>query len=356
MSRCLQCILPAGRAGITLDDQGICNQCRAHEPIRFLGPDALSEVLEGFRGRHPPYDCMVNVSGGRDSSYTLLSLVKDYGMRVLAVNYENPFTDPEAAKNLQKMIRILEVDFVQFGLKRRLHQRILKNNILAWFRHPSPAMVPALCIGCKIIWPHILKIAKRNNIRCIINGGNPFEYTSFKKTLLGLSDTASLKHTYLKNFAGLYREARSNAAYLKPQFLIPTLKGYLFGNPYAPGSALLGRRMQFMDFFHYVPWSEQKVVSRIQDELDWDYPRHPGSTWRFDCRIGHLKDYLYLKTLGMTEKDDFYSKLIREGQTTRDEALSRLTRENVVPLDLVQELFRQLGLDNSKLERWGSQA
>jgi tRNA(Ile)-lysidine synthase TilS/MesJ len=38
---------------------------------------------------------MVPVSGGRDSSFTLLKMVKDYGMKVLAIHYENPFTDPQ---------------------------------------------------------------------------------------------------------------------------------------------------------------------------------------------------------------------------------------------------------------------
>jgi hypothetical protein len=66
--------------------------------------------------------------------------------------------------------------------------------------------------------------------------------------------------------------------------------------------------MAYLDFFHYVPWEEAKVISRIQEELDWDYPRELPSTWRFGCRIAHLKDYMYLMSLGVTEKDGFYAK------------------------------------------------
>jgi len=350
MPLCRQCILPAGSAGITLDAEGICNQCRSYRPIECHGEDALVRILDSLRSGQHRYDCMVNISGGRDSAYTLLALVKDYGMKVLAVNYANPFTDPQATKNIEKMVRMLKVDFAQFKLKRRIHERILKNNITAWFKNPSPAMVPSICIGCKIIWPDMLSIARKNAIKCIVNGGNPYEYTSFKKELLGVSQQADLKSTYLRNVAGLLKEALKNIAYLKPQFLFTTAKGYLFANPYTLGSALLGRNIRFLDFFHYVPWEEKRVLTRIQNELGWDYPRNLSSTWRFDCQIAHLKDLMYSRTLGMTEKDDFYSKLIRAGQISREEALVRIEKENALPLDVIYGLFSKLGIDNVKLE------
>ena len=120
-------------AGITLNESGVCNHCGNHKPIEYHGEKELEEILASVRGKGDKYDCMVNVSGGRDSSYAILSLVKDYKMRVLAVNYANPFTDPQAKRNIDNIVRILGVDFVQFKLRKNLHEKILKNNILAWF-------------------------------------------------------------------------------------------------------------------------------------------------------------------------------------------------------------------------------
>lgn len=348
---CRKCILPAGSAGIVLDETGVCNHCRNYRPIVHKGEEALTRLLSLVRDDSKKYNCMVNVSGGRDSSYALLSLVKDYRMKVLAVNYANPFTDPQAKKNLENVIRILGVDFIQFKLKNNIHERILKNNIRAWFKNPTPAMVPSICIGCKIIWPTMLNIARRNKIRCIVNGGNPFEYTSFKKDLLGVSHGASLKSTYLANVKGLAKEAIKNLSYLKPEFLPMVIKGYLFGNPYAPGSRLLDGNITYVDYFHYVPWEEKKVLKRIQQELEWDFPHHLHSTWRFDCQIAHLKDHIYLKTLGITEKDDFYSKMVREGQISRQEALERTKRENALPMDILRNLFDQLEIRDFSPEK-----
>lgn len=350
MELCRRCIMPAGSVGAALDEDGICRYCKEHQPITYHGEEALIRILDSVRGQANRYDCMVNISGGRDSAYTLLAMVRDYGMKVLAVNYANPFTDPQARKNIENMVRILGIDFVQFKLKNNIHERALKNNILAWFKHPTPAMVPAICIGCKIIWPSMLKIARRHRIRCIVNGGNPYEYTSFKKALLGVSQDADLKVTYLKNIRGLMSEALKNVSYLKPDLLPTTIKGFLFSNPYAPGSRILGGNIKYIDFFHYVPWDEQTVLARIQAELDWDYPRNLHSTWRFDCQIAHLKDYMYLQILGATEKDDFYSRMIREGQMPREEALQRIEAENRVHWDVIADLFAKLGLDAPHFE------
>jgi hypothetical protein len=334
---------------VPLNDSGICRYCTDHKKIVLKGEDQLLALFNKFKNKHNKYDCLVNISGGRDSAYTLLSLAKDFKLNVLAVNYANPFTDQQAKRNMARMVSILGVDFIQFGLAGDIHKRILKNNILAWFGNPSPAMIPAVCIGCKIIWPEILKIAKKNDIKCIVNGGNPYEYTSFKKELLGVSPRAGLDRTYAQNIIGLGKEALKNLSYLKPQFLPATVKGYLFANQYAPGSRLLAGDIERIDLFHFLPWREDTVINRIKKELDWDSPKDLASTWRFDCQIGHLKDYMYLKTLGFTEKTDFFSIMVREGLMSRGEALERISRENKIHYDKIEDLFSAIGIKNIKM-------
>jgi len=343
--RCNRCILPAHPDLITLDFGGVCNFCNDYKPIQYKGETALINLLDTHRNRDSEYDCIVNISGGRDSAFTLLKLVKDYKMRVLAVNYQNPFVDKQAEENIASMVNILKVRLVQFRLVNHIHERMLKNNVLAWFKRPDPAMVPVICIGCKIIWPQILKIAKENDIGCIINGGNPYEYTTFKKELLGVAQQTGLVSTYILNLFGLVKGAFANLAYVKPQFLPVTVKAFLFANQYSIGSRLLGRNVQRIDLFHYIPWHENEVLSRIQAELSWKYPQELESTWRFDCKLSHLKDVMYLYSLGITEKDDFYAKMVRENKMTRAEALKRITVENKPHPEIIDDIFRQLGIE-----------
>jgi hypothetical protein len=333
---------------VSLND-GVCNFCSEHQSIKFHGEKEFLKIIESNKDSSTIYDCIVNISGGRDSSYTLLKLVKDYSLKVLAVNYKNPFTDPQAVSNIFNSVRKLNIKLIQFSMENKIHEKILKNNIVAWFKNPSAAMVPAICIGCKIIWPEILKIAKENRVKLIINGGNPYEYTSFKKKLLGVNINSTLEKTYFSNIIGLINESFKNLRYLNPQFLPVTLKGYLFGNQYALGSRILARNIKYIDLFHYLEWDEDTVLSRIKNELDWDYPKEYQTTWRFDCQISHLKDYMYLKTIFLTEKNDFYSKLIREGKISRDDALKRIELENIVQFSTIEQLLNKLNITSIDL-------
>jgi len=344
--RCSRCTLPETTPQISFDQKGICNYCQAYKKFKIEGENNLIKILDAHRNPGKKFECIVNISGGRDSAYTLLKLVKDYGMKVLALNYENPYTDEQAKRNIENAVRILNIDIIRFKFKGGIHESCFKNNLIAWFKNPSAAMVPMMCIGCKIIWKKILEIAKRYDITLIVNGGNPYEYTSFKKELLNVSESEDLKSSYSKNLGSLIKESLKNYIYLKPQYLPTLIKGYLFANQYSIGSRIYGKNIERIDLFHYIKWDEKGVISRITSELGWDYPHELKSTWRFDCKIGHLKDYLYMKTLGMTEKDDFYAKMVREGLMSREESLNRLKIENQIHLGIVEEVIKQAGLSN----------
>lgn len=297
------------------------------------------------------YDCIVNISGGRDSSFTILKIVKDYGLRVLAVNYANPFTHQLAVENIARIKNALGVRLISFSFKEGFHQRILKANLLALLKKPDPAMVPMVCISCKLIWKNILDIANANKIKLIISGGNLYEQTSFKRILLGGSPNQSVKNYYLRYVFGLTGHALRNFRFLRPDMLAPAIKGYFYSNPYSPMVRWKGRHINKIDLFHYLPWDENEVVSRIQNELGWRYPEDGSGSWRFDCQIGHLKNYLYLKMFGHTEKDDFYSHLIREGKIERTDALKRINDENRVNINELNQLLKSINLDSSVLDK-----
>jgi hypothetical protein len=337
MDRCSKCVLPATTPKITFDEQGVCNYCKTYQPFPYEGEEAFLKLLDSHRG-NKRYDCIANISGGRDSTYMILKLVKDYQMKVLAVNYDNPFTHPMAMENMKKLLRILNVDLVQFKLKNQIHERILRHNLKVWLKHPNPATVPLICIGCRLMWHEILRIARRHDIHLWVSGGNPLEYSSFKEVLLNIPDGTTFRFSSPSTIPGLVLGALKHYRYLTPRYLLPTIESYLFTNPYAPGSKILGHGIDRVEFFHYMQWKEEEIIPRITSELDWVYPETEG-TWRFGCKVGCLKDYLYMKTLGMTEKDDLYSKMVREGLMIREDALAELEKVNGLHMDVVNEFL-----------------
>ena len=85
MQRCVKCGLPETQETITYDGEGICSICRQHEVKHGVinwaeRKRVLGVVVEKYRGKHD-YDCIIPFSGGKDSTWTLYYLVKEYGNR-----------------------------------------------------------------------------------------------------------------------------------------------------------------------------------------------------------------------------------------------------------------------------------
>ena len=76
MKRCSKCILPDVYPNITFDEQGECYYCKAHQKIQYLGTSKLKDELTKYRNSTGKYDCLVPISGGKDS---IIYADGDYG-------------------------------------------------------------------------------------------------------------------------------------------------------------------------------------------------------------------------------------------------------------------------------------
>ena len=145
MKRCNKCILPENYPGITFNAEGVCNYCRDYKKRDLYGEDELKRILEYYRDKNKNYDCIVGISGGRDSAYALYYLVKKCDLRVLGYTADNGFI-PEAAKlNIKNMTDILGIDLVIE--EHDLVKKSIKHIIKSWIRKPSPAMIGLICVG-----------------------------------------------------------------------------------------------------------------------------------------------------------------------------------------------------------------
>ena len=105
MRRCTRCILPETFPGIKFNGVGVCNYCLNHEPVKVRGEQELEKVLSKYRGRGEKYDCIVPISGGRDSAFVLHQIVKEYNMRTLALTFDGGFITSEGIRNIERLPR-----------------------------------------------------------------------------------------------------------------------------------------------------------------------------------------------------------------------------------------------------------
>jgi N-acetyl sugar amidotransferase len=119
---CSRCIYDNQTSRISFDEQGICNYCKMSDDLKELYKTGASEGEKALRiliasikkeGKQKKYDCVVGVSGGTDSSYTLAKAV-EWGLRPLAVHFDNTWNSAIATENIKALTQKLNVDLFTY--------------------------------------------------------------------------------------------------------------------------------------------------------------------------------------------------------------------------------------------------
>jgi len=128
---CKKCVLPDTKPGVIIDNDGICSVCRTVENKKNINWKKrelqLKEICNSIKGKNGHgYDCIVPVSGGKDSIYQLHTMKNIYGLRVLAVNISAHIHTVEGILNLNSMIENLDVDFIKVAVRPSTHRKVRK--------------------------------------------------------------------------------------------------------------------------------------------------------------------------------------------------------------------------------------
>jgi hypothetical protein len=324
MKRCSKCILPEVYPNIIFDEQGECNYCKAHQKIQYLGSSKLKDELTKYKKAAGKYDCLVPISGGKDSTFVLYQISKVYNLRALAFNYDNCLTHPQAQENVRTIANSLGIDLVT--KKNEKQKKYLTTNLKAYIRKPAIGMVPMLCTGCRYgIIGNAFNVAKQNNIPMIIIGWSPIEDTPFKEAYLK-GDGNSVK-------AGLVQNLIKNPSYIKPVNMIAAVKDYYHNYQHVKDWNIILKMfhpgVKLIQFYDYIPYNPDEIQSTLEKEVGWKVPDKKDS-WQWDCKIKLLQNYFYERHAGFTATDDYLSAMVREGFITRSEALDRMqySRQN----------------------------
>jgi len=115
---CNRCLMDSTVPGVRFDDAGVCNYCHIQDRLETMFPTGetgkkiLEQIAARIRraGRDKPYDCVVGVSGGRDTSYCLYYAKEVMNLRPLAVHFDNGWDSDIAKMNLARVCDGLDVD------------------------------------------------------------------------------------------------------------------------------------------------------------------------------------------------------------------------------------------------------
>jgi len=145
MEYCNKCIMPDTKPGVNIDERGICNACRSVKKKKKIDwvdrYKKLEEITYEVRNKNKPfYDCLVPVSGGKDSWYQAYFASKKLKLKTLCVTLGAHLPTTEGIHNLNRMVEDLNVDLIKITLKPSVYKNIRRKNFIAqgepnWAEH-----------------------------------------------------------------------------------------------------------------------------------------------------------------------------------------------------------------------------
>jgi len=344
LRRCSRCILPETMPFIDFDKKGVCNYCRVYKKVEPKGEKVLEKIIARYRNNSKKPDCVVGLSGGRDSSFGLHYVKNVLGMHPVAYTYDWGMTMPVAYRNQERMCNILGVKRIVIHANGQVKRDNIRKNIEAWLRKPDLGMVPLFMAGDKQVIYYARKTRQQTGVsltfHCI---GNRFEDAVFKMGFsnvyvespmifchISLLNKIRIANYYLKQFF-------INPAYINKS-LLDTLYGYF-------SLFFLRPRDNDIFLFHFIKWNEQEILSTLIKDYGWEHPSDTKATWRIDDGTSAFYNYIYMAVAGFTENDTFRSDQIREGLIDRIEALECVKEENKPRYETIEWYARQIGFD-----------
>lgn len=326
--RCSKCLLPETFPYINYDVAGVCNYCHSYKP-KGLTVDKrpqFEEILKKYRRDDGKQDCIVAFSGGRDSSYGLHLLVKEFGMTPLTFTYDWGLVTDLARRNIARMTGKLGVENILISADIKMKRRNVRLNMEAWLKKPRLGMIPLFMAGDKHFIAHVNNIRRQSGIHCDIWMENKLENTDFKAGFAGIKpnfdkDRIDKQSSLAKLQMPLYylRNFLANPSYLNASLpdTYSSFKAYY-----------MEPRDVYLLPFDYIPWDEATLDRTLKEEYNWEISPDTTSTWRIGDGTAAFYNYVYGLVAGFTEFDTFRSNQIREGMITREEGLAHVLREN----------------------------
>jgi hypothetical protein len=358
---CSRCVLPDTFPGILFDERGVCQHCRKseaggkkreQEKARYRGKflDLLRELKppaqpDGRPGRAQPgvarpYDVLMAYSGGKDSSYTLLKLQGDYGLRILALTFDNGFLSPAAVQNVQTVTRALGIDHLAVSPNPKILARAFRRT-LELDVYPLRALERAssICNTCmNLVKAYLLKTAIEMGIPIMAYGWSPGQ--------------APVQSSVI----------RWNPAMIhQMQAAVVSALSAVGGDdlmPYCPGERhwrlledrLGGSRVGGLYNVHplaFLEYDEEKIIGEIRD-LGWEDPADTDSN-STNCLLNALGIKVHLERHGFHPYAQEIACLVREGHMSREAGLGKLS----LPLDegVIRRVEENLGRTEEGMAR-----
>lgn len=308
---CVRCCMPETQEGIKFDEIGICQACQSSEQkihINWVEREKeLRRIVDKAKaGAGLNYDCIIPISGGKDSMFQLYVLVKVYGMKPLAVTFSHNWYSETGWYNLQNALKEFNVDHIMFTPNRDLVNRIARRSLggigdACWHCHAGVGAFP-------------LQAAVRFNIPLLIWG----------ESIAETSGRASYKdpvhkfdRDYFTKVSAKLRPSEMVCDYLSERDLYP------FNVPSIEEIERVG--VFGIHLGDYIFWDEERQTEFVSEYYGWKETEMEGAYKGYksaECIMAGVHDFTCYLKRGYG-RSTFQACLdVRNGLMTREEGIS----------------------------------
>ena len=326
---CLRCIYDDTIPDITFDEKGICNYCRQIDDLTEMygtgskkGIKVFFDILDNIKktGHGNKYDCVIGVSGGTDSSYLLMKAV-DWGLRPLAVHYDNTWNTAEATQNIKAITDAFDVDLYTYVVNNKEADDIYYSFFLAG--------VPEWDASSDIAYVQVLRsAAAKFGVKYIL------EAHSFQAE--GISP---IRNNY---FDGKYVESIHAKYGRRALSTFPNLTFYQFMK------WVLFYRQQFIRPFWYLEYSKRRAREELMSRTGWKY--YGGH--HLENRAAVFGHTVYLpEKFGIDYRFLALAASVRAGEISRSEALDIYKVQPTYLETVVEYVKKRLDITDDEYEK-----
>ncbi|MBN1872268.1 MAG: N-acetyl sugar amidotransferase [Candidatus Omnitrophica bacterium] len=304
---CTRCCMPETRFDTVFDELGICDACKSHEDKMHINwverEKDLKKILEEAKAKTPhTYNCIVPISGGKDSTFQLHVLVNVYKMRVLAVTFNHNWYSKVGKMNLENALEKFNVDHIMYTPNRSLVNRLAKQSLhkigdSCWHCHAGVGSFP--------LW-----VAVKFGIPLLIWGESTAEYggSCYKKPVIKYD-----RDYFTRISAKLYAEQMVNDEITGQDLVMFKL----------PSAEEIERAEVFgIHLGDYMFWDGErqtefvkKVYGWREDEVEGTYKKYKST----ECIMPGVHDFSCTIKRGYGRATHHASQDVRSGLMTREE-------------------------------------
>lgn len=312
MKYCKKCVMPDTRPGIKFNEEGVCSACQAYENRKNIDWNArfkeLEAICDKYRGMNGPngYDCMIAVSGGKDSHYQV-HLMKDImHMNPLLVSAEDNFPMTNAGiHNIKNISEAFGCDIISMKPNIKAQKVIMRYTFEKYGK-------PTYFID-RYIYTYPLWMALKFNTPLLVYGENvSYEYGGNYD-----EETYSARNQILNGVAsGIPAEELCINGV--------TMKDLNFFDP--PKQEDL-EKLDPMYVSYFVPWNSFKNYEYAKSvgfhdlTHEWDRTHAVQCFDQVDSRAYLVHPWMKYPKFGHTGATDYSARMVRYGLITREEAV-----------------------------------